>query len=302
MGPICLPNRSSTVPLGTHRGSSSLTFSSGGHSLPARRPLPTRRPTVCESNIGNRNSDGSSINMVPIKVVRDKMNAGAVHQQQHQNGSEASNGNGNGGNGTGLLKALPPPKAPSHTALATTTSTNGASDHSSSTNGRNGATSPSSSSPFTSSPSAASPSAASSSPFAGFGGGNGSGGAPGGFSMPRSLTESDFDDSIPLDTDFDWSDEKGYSKGKRTVQIWSFVLRLRAAIYLLDAKWSYPGGFSDAKRSARARGVAVWTRECLLRLGPTFIKLGQVRRCALAARSSSGLLSFKASLKTRTFS
>ena len=45
---------------------------------------------------------------------------------------------------------------------------------------------------------------------------------------------------------------------------------------LLSQAWSYPGGQTPEKRGARARRLAVWIRESILQLGPTFITLGQV--------------------------
>lgn len=43
--------------------------------------------------------------------------------------------------------------------------------------------------------------------------------------------------------------------------------------------WSYPGGMTPERKSARARVLAVWIRERILQLGPTYIKLGQVGAC-----------------------
>lgn len=41
--------------------------------------------------------------------------------------------------------------------------------------------------------------------------------------------------------------------------------------------WSYPGGMTPEKKAARGRRLAVFVRERILQLGPTFIKLGQAR-------------------------
>ena len=54
------------------------------------------------------------------------------------------------------------------------------------------------------------------------------------------------------------------------------MLSLRARLWLLDQAWSYPGGQTAEKKAARGRRLAVWIRESLLQLGPTFIKLGQL--------------------------
>jgi predicted unusual protein kinase regulating ubiquinone biosynthesis (AarF/ABC1/UbiB family) len=81
--------------------------------------------------------------------------------------------------------------------------------------------------------------------------------------------------SLPLDYKYTWSKEN-YSTAQRTIDTWSFVLTLRARLWLLDQKWSYPGGQTAEKRGARARTLAIWIRERILQLGPTFIKLGQL--------------------------
>jgi predicted unusual protein kinase regulating ubiquinone biosynthesis (AarF/ABC1/UbiB family) len=60
------------------------------------------------------------------------------------------------------------------------------------------------------------------------------------------------------------------------VDIWSFVLRLLAARWLYGKAWSYGGGaITPEKQAQRRRQLAVWIREPLLDLGPTFIKVGQ---------------------------
>jgi hypothetical protein len=51
----------------------------------------------------------------------------------------------------------------------------------------------------------------------------------------------------------------------------------------VQRRWSYPGGFTEAKKSVRARSTAVWLRGAILQLGPTFIKLGQLFRSNLHA-------------------
>lgn len=109
----------------------------------------------------------------------------------------------------------------------------------------------------------------------------GAGGANGsqrpGFS--RSMMVAGFDDDnstpLPLDYKYTWAQDN-YSKTQRTIDTWSFVLSLRARLWLLDQPWSYPGGETPEKRSARARGLASWVRERILQLGPTFIKIGQL--------------------------
>jgi predicted unusual protein kinase regulating ubiquinone biosynthesis (AarF/ABC1/UbiB family) len=72
-----------------------------------------------------------------------------------------------------------------------------------------------------------------------------------------------------------WSRES-YSKQGRFIDIWGFVLKLLGARWLYNKSWSYQGGISDVKKAARRRSLAVWIRETLLDLGPTFIKIGQL--------------------------
>jgi predicted unusual protein kinase regulating ubiquinone biosynthesis (AarF/ABC1/UbiB family) len=72
-----------------------------------------------------------------------------------------------------------------------------------------------------------------------------------------------------------WNREN-YSRRRRFVDIWSFVLTIMYQVWLYNKPWSYPGGVSDAKKAARRQAQAVWIRNTLLDLGPTFIKVGQL--------------------------
>ncbi|WP_267384832.1 ABC1 kinase family protein [Cyanobacterium sp. uoEpiScrs1] len=63
---------------------------------------------------------------------------------------------------------------------------------------------------------------------------------------------------------------------RRRLDIWCFVLILFTKFWLNGKKWSYRGGYSEEKRAARRQKDAVWIRENLLNLGPTFIKVGQL--------------------------
>lgn len=93
-----------------------------------------------------------------------------------------------------------------------------------------------------------------------------------------SLENLGWDDNVkvlPSDESFSWSKDN-YSTLQRTIDVWSFVLSLRARVFLDDAKWSFIGGFSEEKQKARRRKTASWVREKILQLGPTFIKLGQL--------------------------
>lgn len=71
-----------------------------------------------------------------------------------------------------------------------------------------------------------------------------------------------------------WSREK-YSHPQRFLDIWAFVLKFLTSNWLIKKDWSYWGGVTEAKRTARRRAQAIWVRETLLDLGPTFIKVGQ---------------------------
>ena len=71
-----------------------------------------------------------------------------------------------------------------------------------------------------------------------------------------------------------WSREK-YSHPQRFLDIWAFVLKFLTSNWLIQKGWSYPGGVTEARKNARRRAQAIWIRETLLDLGPTFIKVGQ---------------------------
>uniref|UniRef100_UPI0003484C90 ABC1 kinase family protein n=1 Tax=Baaleninema simplex TaxID=2862350 RepID=UPI0003484C90 len=69
---------------------------------------------------------------------------------------------------------------------------------------------------------------------------------------------------------------KNYSKTRRRLEVWSFVSRFLFTLWLNKRRWSYVGGYTDAKATERRRRLACWIRETFLDLGPTFIKLGQL--------------------------
>ncbi|MEH1875426.1 ABC1 kinase family protein [Nostoc sp.] len=77
------------------------------------------------------------------------------------------------------------------------------------------------------------------------------------------------------DKAYRWNREK-YSSRRRFVDIWSFVLTLLFRLWLYNKSWSYPGGVTEAKQATRRKTQAVWIRNTLLDLGPTFIKVGQL--------------------------
>lgn len=77
------------------------------------------------------------------------------------------------------------------------------------------------------------------------------------------------------DKAYRWSREK-YSHRRRFIDIWTFVLLLLGSQWLYGKAWSYRGGITESRKAARRRALAVWIRETLLDLGPTFIKVGQL--------------------------
>ncbi|MCX5961746.1 MAG: AarF/ABC1/UbiB kinase family protein [Cyanobacteria bacterium] len=77
------------------------------------------------------------------------------------------------------------------------------------------------------------------------------------------------------DRSYRWNREN-YSKQRRFVDIWSFVLRLSFERWRFNKAWSYPSGITDEAKANRRRKIAVDVRETLLELGPTFIKVGQL--------------------------
>ncbi len=77
------------------------------------------------------------------------------------------------------------------------------------------------------------------------------------------------------DNAYRWNRDN-YSRNRRFFDIWSFVLSLMTGFWLNKKSWSYPGGVTEEKRKARRIEQAVWIRNTLLELGPTFIKVGQL--------------------------
>ncbi|MGB3516141.1 MAG: AarF/ABC1/UbiB kinase family protein [Elainellaceae cyanobacterium] len=90
----------------------------------------------------------------------------------------------------------------------------------------------------------------------------------------RGITVSDRS-KLHTSKKYRWNRER-YSRQRRYVDIWTFVLRLLASQWLYGKSWSYAGGMTDEKQALRRRRLAVWIRETLLDLGPTFIKVGQL--------------------------
>ncbi|XP_008809510.2 protein ACTIVITY OF BC1 COMPLEX KINASE 8, chloroplastic [Phoenix dactylifera] len=72
-----------------------------------------------------------------------------------------------------------------------------------------------------------------------------------------------------------WNRFKTYSTIQRTLEIWGFVFTFLFKAWLDNQKFSYRGGMTEAKKVIRRKALAKWLKESILRLGPTFIKIGQ---------------------------
>jgi predicted unusual protein kinase regulating ubiquinone biosynthesis (AarF/ABC1/UbiB family) len=83
-----------------------------------------------------------------------------------------------------------------------------------------------------------------------------------------------YPDKYP-DKAYRWNGEN-YSRQKRFIDIWTFVLQLLNARWMYTKAWSYRGEMNESTKALRRRKLAVWIRETMLDLGPTFIKLGQL--------------------------
>ncbi|KAJ8557325.1 hypothetical protein K7X08_002950 [Anisodus acutangulus] len=72
-----------------------------------------------------------------------------------------------------------------------------------------------------------------------------------------------------------WNRFKTYSTIQRTLEIWGSVFTFLFRAWLNNQKFSYRGGMTEAKKAERRKVLARWLKETILRLGPTFIKIGQ---------------------------
>nr|WP_287313864.1 AarF/ABC1/UbiB kinase family protein [Moorena sp. SIO1G6] len=72
-----------------------------------------------------------------------------------------------------------------------------------------------------------------------------------------------------------WNQEN-YSRQRRFIDIWRFVLTLMTGLWLDGKPWSYRGGYTEQKQAYRRKTQAIWIRDTFLDLGPTFIKVGQL--------------------------
>lgn len=77
------------------------------------------------------------------------------------------------------------------------------------------------------------------------------------------------------DKSYRWNREN-YSRQRRYIDIWAFVLKLLVAQWGYNKAWTYPNGITEESQAKRRRALAIWIRETLLDLGPTFIKVGQL--------------------------
>ena len=77
------------------------------------------------------------------------------------------------------------------------------------------------------------------------------------------------------DKAYRWNREN-YSRQRRFIDIWAFVISLMTGTWLDSKPWSYSGGVTEEKKAARRKRQAVWIRDTFLDLGPTFIKVGQL--------------------------
>lgn len=73
-----------------------------------------------------------------------------------------------------------------------------------------------------------------------------------------------------------WSRRKTYRPWQRTFEIWSFAFSFFFKLWIVNSKFSYPrDGFTPDAISEKKKELASWLRNELVRLGPTFIKIGQ---------------------------
>ncbi|CAN6238417.1 unnamed protein product [Urochloa humidicola] len=72
-----------------------------------------------------------------------------------------------------------------------------------------------------------------------------------------------------------WNRFKTYSTIQRTLEIWGFVFTFIFKAWLNNKKFTYKGGMTEEKKIMRRKILAKWLKESILRLGPTFIKIGQ---------------------------
>lgn len=79
----------------------------------------------------------------------------------------------------------------------------------------------------------------------------------------------------PAQNSYRWSKEN-YSRPGRLIDVWRFVLLFLFYRWWDGKAWSYGNGATEEHRVERRRNRAIWVRETMLDLGPTFIKVGQL--------------------------
>lgn len=72
-----------------------------------------------------------------------------------------------------------------------------------------------------------------------------------------------------------WNKFKTYSTIQRSLEIWGFVITFLFKWWVNNQKFMYKGGMTELKKRQKRKVLATWLKEGLLRLGPTFIKIGQ---------------------------
>lgn len=98
---------------------------------------------------------------------------------------------------------------------------------------------------------------------------------PKAFVNAKTIDESDFEDVVVSEPPLNIERLKSVGTIARSFEIWSFVVAFVFRRVFIGVKWSYKGGYTEEKRIARLERLASWLRKGLLRLGPTFIKVGQ---------------------------
>lgn len=72
-----------------------------------------------------------------------------------------------------------------------------------------------------------------------------------------------------------WNRFKKYSTIHRSMEIWGTLVTFLFKAWFDNQKFTYKGGITEEKQKERRKVLAKWLKESILRLGPTFIKIGQ---------------------------
>jgi len=95
------------------------------------------------------------------------------------------------------------------------------------------------------------------------------------FEGTKTVDEGDYEGVVVSEPPLNIERLKSVGTIARSFEIWSFVIAFVFRRVFIGVKWSYKGGYTEEKRVARLERLANWLRLGLLRLGPTFIKVGQ---------------------------